>query len=114
MGGEPYGAKVNIVKMRMTKESHHLFEVKGGDKSLAEVSVQREAVASIAGGDVGTVAQLGGWAEVEILDLDPTVSEGQQQARWTSPACGQRKQVSRLPRSDYRHQRRIYWLSYSP
>lgn len=29
----------------------------------------------MAGGDVGAVAQLEGWIEVEILDLDPTVDE---------------------------------------
>lgn len=66
---------VNISKMRMTREGHLLLEVKDGDDSVKKAEVLKEAVVNLASDHVSAVAQLGGRAEVEILDLDPAVDE---------------------------------------
>lgn len=68
---------VNISKMRKTRNGHLLLEIKSEDKSLTEVGVLKDAVVSMVFGPTAAVAQLGGWAELEVWDLDPTVDEAE-------------------------------------
>lgn len=71
---DPTSLGANIAKIRRTREGHALIELSKSATSHAAAGRLSSAIAREAGERVGAVMQLGTLAEVEILDLDPTVS----------------------------------------
>lgn len=76
---DPDELGVEIRKLSKTQGGHLLVEVKGGPKAAEGAAALAKAVTDKGIGSMGGVAQLGTAQEVEVVGLDPYVTEAEVQ-----------------------------------